>query len=174
MPRAATTTPTSRPTGFRRFGRVRMTKRGEITLRGQTIKYAGGLEESMLKQLDEKLPKGLAIIYEPGLIRFPVPAKKGWYKPDFCLPNGIIVEGKGQFVSKERQKFLHVKAAHPDLDIRFVFSNPNAKIGKKSETTYAKWCEYNGFKYAKKVIPQEWIDELADAKRIAATTAAIN
>ncbi len=150
-----------------------MTNRGTITLRGQEIKYAGGLELSMLKQLDEKLPPGQPIVYEPGLIRFPVPEKKGWYKPDIELSNGIIIEGKGQFVSKERQKFLHVKAAHPDLDIRFVFSNPNARIGKKSETTYAKWCDYNGFKYAKKVIPQEWIDEPRDEKRASAARRAI-
>lgn len=150
-----------------------MTNRGTMTVRGQVIDYAGGLEASLLKQLDEKLPKGLPIVYEPGLIRFPVPAKKGWYKPDFFLHNGIVLEGKGQFVSKERQKFLHVKAEHPDLDIRFVFSNPNAKIGKKSETTYAMWCDYNGFKYAKKIIPQEWIDEPRNEKRIAAAKRAI-
>lgn len=159
---------------FGRFARQRMTKRGEITLRGVTYKFAGGLEEKLLKQLDELLPKGVLIVYEPGLIRFPVPEKKGWYKPDVLLPNGIIVEGKGLFASKDRQKMLNVKREHPGLDIRFVFSNPNSKIGKKSKTTYGMWCEFNNFQYAAKEIPQEWIDEPGTRHRIDAAKAAIN
>lgn len=81
------------------------------------------------------------------------------YHPDFRLPNGIIIEGKGWFKSSDRQKHLCIKFQHPELDIRFVFSNPNNKIGKKSNTTYAMWCEKNGFKYAKGTVPQEWINE---------------
>lgn len=168
-----TTTPTSKP-GFRKFSRFRMVRRGEITLRGVTYHYAGGLEESLLKQLDEKLPPKEKIIYEPGNISYvPITPKRASYKPDILLPNDIIVEGKGQFTSKERRKFLAVKEAHPGLDIRFVFSNPNAKIGKKSETTYAIWCERNGFHYAKKIIPQEWIDEPSNMARTSAAADAI-
>lgn len=142
-----------------------MTKRGEITLSGVTYKFAGGLEENLLKQLDKD---GVEFEYEPGIIRFEVPAKKAWYKPDLLLKNGIIVEGKGEFTSKDRKKHLAIKAAYPDLDIRFVFSNPNAKIGKKSKTTYAMWCEYNGYKYAKKIVPAEWEREPLDRNRVKA------
>ncbi|MBZ5882545.1 endonuclease I, partial [Escherichia coli] len=60
---------------------------------------------------------------------------------------------------EDRQKHLLINAQHPELDIRFVFSNPKARISKTSQTTYADWCERHGFKYAAKVIPQEWIDE---------------
>jgi hypothetical protein len=81
------------------------------------------------------------------------------YHPDFRLPNGIIIEAKGWFKSSDRQKHLCIKYQHPALDIRFVFSNSKNKIGKKSSTTYAMWCERNGFKYADKVVPAAWIKE---------------
>lgn len=81
------------------------------------------------------------------------------YHPDFRLENGIIIEAKGWFKSADRQKHLCIKYQHPDLDIRFVFSNSRNKIGKKSHTTYAMWCENNGFKFADKFVPAEWIKE---------------
>ena len=81
------------------------------------------------------------------------------YHPDFQLRNGIIIEAKGWFKTADRTKHLCVKFQHPEKDIRFVFSNPNAKLGKKSKTTYAMWCEKNGFKYAKGFVPQAWIEE---------------
>lgn len=81
------------------------------------------------------------------------------YHPDFELANGIIIECKGWFKVQDRTKHLCIKAQHPELDIRFVFSNPNAKIGKESKTSYAMWCEKYGFKYAKGKVPEAWIDE---------------
>ena len=150
-----------------------MTKRGEIKLRGVPYKYAGGLEEKLLLEFDAKLPKGERIDYEPGVINFEQPAAKRWYKPDWLLKNGIIVEGKGEFTSKERKKFAAVKATYPDLDIRFIFSNENRKIGKKSQTTYAMWCDRFGFGYTSKSLPQAWVDEAPEPKRIAAAKAAI-
>jgi hypothetical protein len=52
-----------------------------------------------------------------------------------------------------------VKAQHPEHDIRFVFSNPNQKLYKGSKSTYGDWCDKNGFKYAKEIIPVEWTKE---------------
>ena len=66
---------------------------------------------------------------------------------DFILPNGIIIEAKGQFVSSDRSKHKLIKEQHPDLDIRFVFSNSRTRIGKKSKTTYAMWCDRFGFNF---------------------------
>lgn len=86
-------------------------------------------------------------------------AKVKKYHPDFRLKNGIIIESKGWFKTADRTKHLCIKYQHPDLDIRFVFSNPNQKIGKKSNTTYAMWCDKHGFKYAKGTVPNEWIVE---------------
>ena len=81
------------------------------------------------------------------------------YTPDFVLDNGIIIEAKGRFIQSDRTKHLMVKAQHPEHDIRFVFSNPTQKLYKGSKTTYGDWCEKNGFKYAKEIIPVEWIKE---------------
>jgi len=80
------------------------------------------------------------------------------YTPDFELPNGIIIESKGRFVAADRKKHLLVQKQYPSLDIRFVFSNSRAKISKGSKTTYAMWCEKNGFQYADKLIPKEWLE----------------
>ena len=118
--------------------------------------YHSGLEYDVSIQLDDL---GVPYTYEEVKIKFEQPASQHTYTPDFQLPNGIIVETKGRFLPKDRKKHLLVKAQHPDLDIRFVFSNPNAKISKGSKTTCAKWCEKNGFKYAKGRVPEEWIHE---------------
>lgn len=97
--------------------------------------------------------------YEESIINFEQPAKKRKYTPDFVLPNGIIVETKGLFDTADRQKHLWLQEQHPDLDIRFVFSNSKQKIRKGSPTSYAMWCERNGFQYADKLIPIPWLKE---------------
>ena len=57
------------------------------------------------------------------------------------------------------KKHLLIKQQKPDLDIRFVFQNPNAKLTKKSKTTYSMWADKNGFKWSNKDIPDGWINE---------------
>ena len=81
-----------------------------------------------------------------------------------------IFETKGQFLTSDRRKHLLVKKQHPQLDIRFVFSNSKNKIGKKSKTTYAKWCELKGFRYhciytTKKFLPDEWVNEIKQSQQ---------
>ncbi|WP_444832614.1 hypothetical protein [Aquabacterium sp.] len=94
------------------------------------------------------------------VIVYTKPESKHKYHPDFTrLPNGIIVETKGRFVTADRQKHLLVKAQHPDKDVRFVFSNSRQTISKASRTTYADWCKKHGFIYADKLIPLEWLQE---------------
>lgn len=93
------------------------------------------------------------------------------YTPDFVLENGIIIETKGRFVSKDRMKHKDIRKQFPDLDIRFVFSNPNQKIGKRSSTTYAIWCEREDFLYAKGLVPVEWLKEAPSKKRVEAVLA---
>lgn len=102
---------------------------------------------------------GVSYEYESFKIAFVEPAKKRTYCPDFRLPNGIIVETKGRFLTADRQKHILVKAQHPGLDIRFVFSSSKTKIAKRSATTYADWCEKHGFTYADKAAPEAWIKE---------------
>lgn len=115
--------------------------------------YRSGLEDRVSQQL-KKL--SVPVKYEELKIKYEVHDFRT-YTPDFELPNGIIIETKGRFVLDDRKKHLLIKKQHPDLDIRFVFSNSNAKINKGSKTTYGMWCDKNGFLYADKLIPEEWI-----------------
>lgn len=124
-------------------------------------------------------------------MEYQVPATTSKYTPDFILPNGIVVETKGYFDADDRKKHLLVRTSRPDLDIRFVFTNPQQfcqsadrkaykiwlsakhgrKIGnatlftewrttcktKRALVTYGEWCDHHGFRYAKDVIPLEWL-----------------
>jgi hypothetical protein len=85
--------------------------------------------------------------------------RAAYYKPDWQLRNGIIVEAKGYFKSTDRAKHLLIKEQHPNLDIRFVFTNSTKRLSKESVTTYAGWCVKHGFKYADKDIPDAWLKE---------------
>lgn len=123
--------------------------------RGRKYGYRSGLEDRISEQLKAK---SVLFKYEEFKIKYEVNEVRT-YTPDFELPNGIIIESKGRFVAADRKKHLLVKKQHPELDIRFVFSNSKNKINKGSKTTYAKWCEKNGFLYADKLIPEEWIKD---------------
>lgn len=98
--------------------------------------------------------------YESVVVPYEKPVTKHKYTPDFPLTDVLIIETKGRFVTADRQKHLLIKKQHPGLDIRFVFSNSNARISKTSKTTYASWCEKYGFRYADKKIPLEWLEEV--------------
>ncbi len=116
--------------------------------------YRSGLEEKVSAELKEK---NVHFEYETKKIEYTVPEKKSKYTPDFILPNGIIVETKGRFVSADMKKHLLVKEQHPELDIRFLFQNSKNKIRKGSKTTYADWCIKHGFLFADKTIPEDWL-----------------
>lgn len=118
--------------------------------------YRSGLEERIAEQLKKLNIDGH---YEENTILYVIPETLHKYRPDFTLPNGIVIESKGRFITADRMKHLHIKKQSPDLDIRFVFTNPNAKISKVSKTSYAAWCDKHGFQYAKGLIPLEWINE---------------
>ena len=127
--------------------------------------YRSGLEETVAAQY---AAASVPVSYEKDIVRYTVPARPARYTPDFVQPNGIIIETKGRFVTADRQKHILIKQQHPDLDIRFVFSNPRSRISKTSTTTYADWCDRFGFPYAKALVPVEWIEEATVPRRIAA------
>lgn len=118
--------------------------------------YRSGLEEDIAKQLEAR---GLPVAFEQYKIAYIKPITKHTYLADFVLHNGIIIESKGLFDTEDRKKHLYLKEQHPELDLRFVFSRSATKLYKGSPTTYAMWCEKNGFKYADKLIPVEWLKE---------------
>ena len=125
------------------------------TSQGIKYGYRSGLESKVSAQLNEA---GVSFEYETFKIEYQVNETRK-YTPDFRLPNGIIVETKGRFISDDRKKHLLVQQQHPDLDIRFVFSNSKAKLNKGAKSTYADWCIKHGFLYADKFIPEEWLNE---------------
>lgn len=125
--------------------------------------YRSGLEDKLAAQLKTA---GVKATYEQHRIKYVVPEKWHTYTPDFILPNNIIIEGKGVFDSDDRKKHLLIKKQYPNLEIRFVFSNPNQKLYKGSKTTYGDWCEKYDFEYAKQYIPAEWISDTSIYSRV--------
>lgn len=124
-----------------------------------------GLEEAISKQL---ATTGVRWAYEAAALPYIYPAESKRYTPDyFLLDNGIVVESKGRFMTADRKRHKLIKAQYPDLDIRFVFSCSRSKIGKKSKTTYGMWATQHGFKYADKLIPDEWLKEPVNKKSLA-------
>lgn len=127
-------------------------------IRGIKNGYRSGLEESIANQLSKN---NILFKYEDKdkKIEYTKPQTNHKYTPDFPFEN-IIIETKGRFVTEDRAKHLLIKKQHPNLDIRFIFSNSKAKISKVSKTTYADWCIKNGFKFADKEIPKDWLQEI--------------
>ena len=121
-----------------------------------------GLEEVVFNFLKDNK---CSFKYEGMKITYFQPAIKKTYKPDFPITGSFIVETKGAFNSADRKKMKLIKKQNPKMDIRFVFSNAKTKIGKKSLTTYGKWCELNSFPYhciqsTKETFPKEWLKEI--------------
>lgn len=132
-----------------------MTKR--LTSHEVGLKYGfrSGLEGDLQSQIASN---GFPVVYEELVVPWTL-LRKCTYTPDFVLPNGIIIEGKGRFMTSDRSKHLYIKEQEPDLDIRFVFSRSKERISKTSRTTYAAWCENKGFQYADKQIDPRWFRE---------------
>ena len=127
--------------------------RSKVRQRALKAGYRSGLEETVANQLKRL---GVVAGYETTKIKYRVEEDRT-YTPDFILPNGIIVETKGRFVAADRKKHLLLRKQHPELDIRFVFTNSKSKLSKASKTTYAMWCAKHGFIFADKEIPLEWL-----------------
>jgi len=124
------------------------------------IKGGSGKRSTFEIEVDENLQLlGVEADYEKNTIEYVVPESKHKYTPDFKLPNGIYIESKGWLTSDDRKKHIYIKKQHPEIDIRFVFQSPGGKIYKGSKTTYSQWADKNGFKWAKKYVPKEWIEE---------------
>ena len=133
---------------------------------GLTYGFRSGLEETIAAQLEAE---GINPKFES--IKLPFEEhKKRTYTPDFPVTDTIIIETKGRFLTADRMKMLEVKKQYPQLEFRFIFNNSKQKISKASMTTYARWCEKNGFKYADKKIPQEWIEEIKILNGISTST----
>jgi hypothetical protein len=126
-----------------------MTQQQVLLLHG----VRSGLEQKVCEDLKNR---GVGYEYEQMKLKYIRPESAHTYTPDIELANGIILELKGRFTAEDRKKMLLVKQSHPDLDIRFLFSNSKTKISKTSKTTYADWCLKYGFQFCDKIVPEEW------------------
>ncbi len=117
--------------------------------------FRSGLEVRIAEELTAQ---GIPYTYEEDKIKYLKPSRISTYTPDFRIGN-LLIESKGRFMVADRQKHILIKEQHPELDIRFVFSNPKQRISKTSKTTYAMWCEKHGFLYSHRSIPHGWLRE---------------
>lgn len=86
--------------------------------------------------------------YETKIISYTIPESVHTYTVDFSINiKDIHIEGKG-FLSDhtERNKYILIKQQYPDIDLRFVFENPNKLCGGMKQT-HAEWAIKQGFKY---------------------------
>ena len=127
----------------------------DVRRRHQKRAYRSGLEEEAAAFLKTRQK---TVEYEKLKIEWE-DLKYRTYTPDFELDSGIIIETKGIFSAADRRKHVEIQRQHPTLDIRFVFSNANAKLYKGAKSRYCDWCEQKGFKWAHRVIPEEWLKE---------------
>ena len=125
-----------------------------------SLKYGfrSGLEEKVAEYLTSK---GVGFSFETMKVHYVKPETKHIYTPDFILDNGIIIETKGRWLLDDRKKHILIRKQRPDLDIRILFQNANAKISKGSKTSYAAFCEKHGIPYAHREIPEAWLKEKA-------------
>lgn len=91
--------------------------------------------------------------YEPFSIQYLLQLR---YHPDWVLPNGVILEAKGELDAITRRKMVAVKEQNPGLDIRFIFMRASNKLRKGSKVSYAKWAEDHGFPWCEGYPPREW------------------
>lgn len=130
-----------------------MAKRRKTHTTKEKVVVRSNFEVDCLNALDrEHIP------YEYESLRFSY-VSHHTYTPDLSFPNNIVVELKGRFLPADRAKILAVRKAHPHIDLRMVFMNPNVKLSKNSRTTYGDWCDKHGIQWASKRVPIEWTSE---------------
>lgn len=131
--------------------------------------FRSAFEQKIAQFLEDR---GIKYEYEPKYIHYDLPMHNSYcakcsceevYSPrrylvDFVLPNGIHIEAKGEFTSKNRKKMEAIIESNPDLDIRMVFMRNNY-LSKKHANTYADWCERKGIAYAVGNIPEKWLND---------------
>ena len=123
--------------------------------RSNSRRYRSGLESDIAEYLKDKQNQ---VRYERLKIEWE-DLRYRTYTPDFILDNGIIIETKGIFDTEDRRKHLAIREQHPELDIRFVFSNSKAKLYKGAKSRYCEWCDKHEFKWEHRIIPEAWLKE---------------
>lgn len=151
---------------MRRRKTGRKNSRNIIIYSGQKMKSK---EEVGFAQMCDKL--GIPWMYESEKFQWAPPLRK--YTPDFSLDKKtggkMHIENKGYLRVQDITKMRNVRKQYPDLDIRFVFSRADKPLGpvRKDGTrqTHGGWAKANGYQYAEKFLPAEWMAELRIIKR---------
>lgn len=119
-------------------------------------KTKGTFEARVVADLTDR---GINCEYEPTKLPYTVMRN---YIPDLKVGD-MFIEVKGYFRQDAQRKMRNVKEQHPELDIRFLFQRLDSPVqgAKKrrdgTKMTCAEWAERHNFKYAERVIPDEWI-----------------
>lgn len=134
-------------------------KRGNIKAK---IKYKSKFETKMSLLLTSL---GTSFVYEDkgSVINYTIPESQHKYYPDWLVA-GMILETKGLWDQKDREKVLLVMEQHPEVDLRMVFENPKLPIYKGSKTTYAAWCDKKGIKWGTMADVPGWIKAKLNGK----------
>lgn len=115
--------------------------------------FKSGFERTLAAQL---AASGVDWKYEDREVPYVL---KGTYHPDFRLVvNDVLIEAKGLLDQASKRKMIAVKEQHPELDIRFVFMDADKKV-PGTKQTHGQWATRNGFVWANREIPKEWLAE---------------
>jgi hypothetical protein len=126
---------------------------------------------------DYLLSQNISFEYEPARLHYKdSDGRKRIAQPDFHLKpksndphGGMFVEAKSLLKHDHLPRYELLKEQRPDLDIRFVFEEPDRTIshfgvvddeGQTRAVSYAEWADMNGFKWAGETVPAAWIKEL--------------
>jgi Phage endonuclease I len=104
---------------------------------------------SKLEERFETILQDMDVQYEYEVTKIPytIPESHHTYTVDWTLLNGKLIETKGYLSDhSERRKYVLLKEQHPELDLRFVFDNPNKLCGG-TKMSHAKWADKYGFRW---------------------------
>lgn len=151
---------------------MRKFKRGSTGKSGKRVKLDGrtsknDYEVKIYRSIEDVLPRKASVVYEAEKLPYVVEHD---YIPDLIVTKRdgtkIYIEVKGNGLSFDtavKQKMIAIKKQYPELDIRIVFYSDGKCGNKRKDGTFMRqsdWATKYGFKYAIKVIPDEWIEEM--------------
>ena len=130
------------------------------------MKYRGSMQEKLAACLKRHK---LTFSYELYAVPYVIPAVTQYLKTEFaveCKDGHLMNIFMAEHFTLGRMRELElVKDQQPHLDIRIIFSNPEATL-LNSITTYSEWCDERGILWAQarykseiKSVVERWIYE---------------
>jgi hypothetical protein len=118
--------------------------------------YGRKFEDSVCAALEELT----GAFKRSGAVKIPYTDQPALYLPDIIIErvSNIYIEVKSWLDYEDQRKMKNVKRCNPDLDIRFIFRDPNKKLST-SNMTHAEWSEKYHFKWGTVDSLEEWLKE---------------